>query len=749
MSTGEMEHTLLPKAIALPVFSSDPLSSNAYATQEAMLVLATAGVGALSLIIPISLAVAALLAIVVTSYRQTVRAYPTGGGAYRVSRENLGMYPGLISASALLIDYVLTVAVSMTAGVDALTSAITPLEPFEVELAIGFVLLVTTANLRGAKESGLLFAIPTYGFVAAIFTLLITGFVRCVGGCPVAESAGLDLEPHSAITFFLVLKAFAAGTTALTGVEAIADGVPAFRYPQSRNAATTLAIMGTLSISMFLGISWLANHTGVVFSEELESQRMVVAQVANAVFDGGVMFYVVQIMATAILVLAANTAYADFPRLSSILAGDRFLPRQFMNRGDRLVFSNGIVILAISASALIVIFEANLNRLIQLYLVGVFISFSFSQIGMVLRSRRLKPPGWRRTEVISGFGGTVTSIVLGIVIATKFTGGAWIVIVALPVLVFAMRSVHAHYSELSLQLARPERRPFDRRAGHQHMVVFVSEVDAGAARAVGYVRALRPAEVIAVTTDPANRAPWQRLAPEIPIRVLKGTGSRTKTLKVFLRAKRADLGDLDFLTVIVPEVLQNRSLFEVLRHPRLHRLKAALLRVRGIQVLDVPVAADDTAPKEDEAREPARNYAVVLVSSVNNAALQALEYAETLQPTEIRAVTIGLDPKNAERIGDAWLEERIPHALEIEDSPFRDIGRSLVDYVRQFHPDGHNRVVTVVIPEFVVSKQRHQLLHGQTALIVKRHLLFEDGVVVVSVPYHLDEEVGISRPAPH
>ncbi|MGH2806352.1 MAG: APC family permease, partial [Actinomycetota bacterium] len=404
MASSELEHTLLPKTIALPVFASDPLSSNAYATQEILLVLGLAGTAALSRVVPISIAVALLLTTVVTSYRQTVRAYPSGGGAYRVSKENIGMYAGLFAAAALLLDYVLTVSVSITAGVDAIVSAVPSLEHARVQMAVGFILFVTLMNLRGVRESGTLFAIPTYGFVLSIFLLLGTGAVRCLGGCPQAESSDLILhgEAGTALTFILILRAFAAGTTALTGVEAIADGVQAFRFPQSKNAATTLAIMGGLAISMFLGVSALADATNVRFEEH--AARTVVAQIAHAVFGGGPLFYLVQVMTAAILILAANTAYQDFPRLSSILAQDHFMPRQFLNRGDRLVFSNGVVALAALAALLVVVFDAELNKLIQLYLVGVFISFTLSQSGMVLRWRRLKSPGWRRSAAINAFG---------------------------------------------------------------------------------------------------------------------------------------------------------------------------------------------------------------------------------------------------------------------------------------------------------------------------------------------------------
>jgi amino acid transporter len=736
MASSELEHTLLPKVLALPVFSSDPLSSNAYATQEILLVLGLVGTSALAHVIPIALAVALLLATVVVSYRQTVRAYPSGGGAYIVAHENLGTFAGLLAAAALLIDYVLTVSVSVTAGVDAILSAAPGLDGYEIQIAIGFVAFVTLMNLRGTKESGTLFAIPTYGFVLSVYVLLITGFVKCLGGCPLAESAGTHLEPEHALTTFLVLKAFSAGTTALTGVEAISNGVPAFRFPQSRNAAATLSMMGVMSITMFLGISWLANQTQVVYTEE--STRTVVAQVAHAIFGGGFMFYMVQTMTAGILILAANTAYQDFPRLVSILAQDRFMPRQLMNRGDRLVFSNGVVILAVLASVLIVIFDSNLNSLIQLYLVGVFISFTLSQAGMVVHWRRAPEPGSRNRILINGFGALITGIVFFVVVTTKFLGGAWIVIAAIPLLILLMRSISRHYADVASQLAHPERRPLDRRAGDHSMVILVEHVDAATARAVGYVRSVRPREATAITFDKGNAAAFRRLAPDIPLEILERAGGITETLKTHLAARRVALPPTDFLSLVVPEMLEGRGLWEIVRRPRFHRLKASFLRTRGIQIVNLPILREDVDPDMDETSEPARNYVVVLVSGVHNATLQAIEYAETLGPTDLRAVWFGLDPAASEPLAESWMESGIPVPLELQESPYRDIGHSLASYLKQFRADGRERVVTVVIPEFVVDKVRHQFLHGQTALLVKRHLLFEPGVVVASVPYHLE-----------
>ena len=739
MASSAMEHTLLSKVIALPVFSSDALSSVAYASQEILLVLGAAGAVALSKVVPISFAVATLLALVVASYRQTVRAYPNGGGAYVVSRENLGDGAGLLAAAALLIDYVLTVSVSITAGTEAVLTAAPGLAHLRVELAMLFIAFVAMMNLRGVKESGAFFAVPTYLFIASIASLLVTGFIQCLGGCPVADSSETHLLAESSLGWFLILRAFAAGTTALTGVEAISNGVPAFRYPQSKNAAITLTIMGGISISMFLGVSWLADQMQVRYVHGQESS--VLGEIAHAVFGGGFGFYAVQAATAAILILAANTAYAGFPGLASILATDRFLPRQLMNRGDRLVFSNGVLILSVLASLLIVVFNADLNKLIQLYLVGVFVSFTLSQLGMVVHWRKFKEPGWRRSIAINGIGAAMTALVLCIVITTKFVTGAWIVVVSIPLLMMMMRAIHRHYGDVTTQLAHPERRPTDRRLGDHSMVILVERVDASVAKAVGYVRSIRLRGATAITFDRANASAFRRLAPEIPIAVLEEGDGTVQSIKSHLARERKKLPAQDFYSLVVPELLKRRGLWEVLRRPRLHQLKAAFLPERGVQLMNIPIFRDDLDESRDEAQEPARNYVVILVSGVHNATLQAIEYAETLNPTDLRAVSFGLDGGETAKLAQEWMNYEVQAPLELEDSPYRDIGQSLVRYIQRFRPDGIDRVVTVVIPEFVVGKMRHQLLHGQTALLVKRHLLFERGVVVASVPYHLEESI--------
>src|SRR4249919_3705668 len=521
-ASSHLEHTLLPKILALPVFSSDPMSSVAYATEEIMIVLLAASANGKSYVFPISIAIATLLAIVVVSYRQTVRAYPNGGGAYIVSKENIGTGAGLVAAAALLVDYVMTVVVSVVAGVYAITSAAPSLVGSRVWMSVAFVIFITLANLRGVRESGTLFAIPTYGFIGIVLLMIGLGIVRCIGGCPPGEAIPPAPEVAStvqAISLFVILHAFSSGSTALTGVEAISNGVPAFRRPQSRNAAETLAVMGTIAITMFLGISWLATH---IRNVTVSDERTVIAQIGHTVFGGGAGFYVLSFFTASILILAANTAYQDFPRLSAILARDRFMPRQFMNRGDRLVFSNGVVGLALFASVIIVAFNANLTQLIQLYVVGVFTSFTLSQTGMVRHWLKEKhkgdaaAKGWQRSIVINSIGAAATFLVLVIVTYTKFREGAWIVIVAMPIIVLTFLSIHKHYMAIMAQLRRGTVTPDD--FGANHVVLLVRDLGASTAEALGYLRSFRPRELHAVhpvdgaVVPPEIRDRWRAFA---------------------------------------------------------------------------------------------------------------------------------------------------------------------------------------------------------------------------------------------
>lgn len=735
--SGELSHQLLPKWMALPVFSSDPLSSVAYATQEMMLVLALAGAGAFGLVPWLSLGVATLLSIVVVSYRQTVRAYPHGGGAYIVARENLGDRAGLHAAGALLIDYTLTVAVSIAAGVAALVSAAPSLAGSRVTLALGFVALVTFANLRGVREAGALFALPTYAFIAVMLTLVGTGVTRCLfAACPqVPAGAAPELETAGALTLFLVLRAFSSGATALTGVEAISNGVPAFRYPQSRNAARTLAIMGVIAVTLFLGISFLATHTGVMVAEEME--RTVVAQIALAVFGQGAGFYLVQVVTAAILVLAANTAYADFPRLASVLARDRFVPRQFVARGDRLVFSNGILALALAATLLLVVYQADVNQLVQLYVVGVFTAFTLSQAGMVRHWLRVREAGWRQSIAINAVGATVTAVVLVVVSVTKFAGGAWIVLLGIPSLALLMARVKAHYARVSLHLRAGVAEPEPPRPNH--VLILMDRVDESAARALSYAYAVRAASVtaIAVPADGADiERRWAALAPAVPLEVLRSADSRgvVRAVRESVRA-HADRRPGAFTTAIVAETLSASWLDQVLHHRLALRLKATLLGEGGLVVTDL--VSPDAGPGPYRLEEPVEHHVVVLVSAVHRATTRALAYAEGLHATSIRALCVDLGLERSSHLLQEWQDWGLQTPLEIVDSPFRSMTETVRRYVRDLEPDGRERVVTCVIPEFVLPHWYEQPLHNQTALIVKAALLFERGVVTVSVPYRL------------
>jgi amino acid transporter len=752
VASHKLEHTLLPKVLALPVFSSDALSSVAYATEEILAVLLSVGVGAAvySKVMPISIAIALLMAIVVTSYRQTVRAYPNGGGAYIVSKDNLGTVPGLVAAAALLVDYVLTVSVSIVAGVFALVSAVPSLNQHKVILSLAFIVFIMLANLRGVRESGTLFAVPTYAFILSILTMLAVGLTRCIGGCPVAEHVpplrelAAPATAVAAIPLFQILRAFASGSTALTGVEAISNGVPAFRRPQARNAAETLTIMAAIAITMFLGISFLASHMHVTVSEE----RSVVAQIAHTAFGGGLLFYVVQTFTTAILVLAANTSFQDFPRLSAILARDRFMPRQFQNRGDRLVFSNGVIVLAGLAGLLVYVFDANLSRLIQLYVVGVFTSFTLSQTGMVrhwLKEKHKGPEaarGWQRSIVINAIGAVATFVVLIVVLLTKFRHGAWIVVVAIPILVSLFLSVHRHYSSVVEQLRKGTVRAGE--AGVNHVVLVVRALDPAAAEAVGVIRSVRPTELHIVY--PSNdgipmelQERWrafsmgaQDLEP-LPV----PDGRLTEAVRAYIRS--IDRAPSDFVNVMIPEVIEEGLTGYLFRRWSLVRLKGGLLREPNVVVTDVPVHVDQGKVIGVDGRPliPSRTVALAFVSAVNDASIRAVNYAQSLEASEVRAIYFDLDPDAAHRMQEEWSEQGLHVPLDIVEAPFRDLTGPMLDEVRRY-TSRDDTVVIVVLPEFVVRRWRHLLLHNQNALFVKRLFLFEPRVVLSSVPFALE-----------
>ena len=741
ISTAKQEHQLLPKTIALPIFSSDAISSVAYATEEMMLVLSLAGVAAFSYMLPIAGAIALLLAIVVVSYQQTVRAYPHGGGSYVVAKENLGTVPGLIAAAALLIDYVLTVSVSITAGTYAVVSAAPSLDEHRVLIASGFALLITMMNLRGVKEAGVVFAVPTYGFIVMVYVTIAIGFVRCLGGCPQAPTAGLDLDVLHPIGLFLLARAFSSGASALTGVEAISNGVSAFRRPQAKNAGITLFLMGGISVSMFLGITFLARGLGVRVSEEVVTQS-VLAQIGTTVYGGGWPFLVLQAFTTGILILAANTAFQDFPRLAAILANDRFLPSQFRNRGDRLVFSNGIVVLATLAVALIVVFDAQLTGLIQLYVVGVFTAFTLSQAGMVRHAARLREPNWRRGAVINAIGGVTTGVVLVTVTITKFAHGAWIVILAMPIFVACFRAIHGHYTRVERQL-REEHLTGDR-AAENTFVLLVPDLELATLSAIGYLRALRPARVRPLylgdpSTFAAAAAAWPERAPRFgDLELLEGGHDRP------VRALRAYLHDLpraeeSFVTVVVPEVVRPDAWLATLRGRAALRIKTALLFLPGVVVTDVPLLPEEREQVLASAArptEPGRSVVIVPISAAHDASVRAVTYAQTLNATTTDAYFFTTDPTEVEGLIAEWHARRMGVPLVLVEAPFRDFGEPLLAEIRRETARG-DTAVTVVLPEFIPSHWWENALHNQTAFYIKRLLLREPHVVVTSVPYHL------------
>jgi amino acid transporter len=607
LRSAQLSETLLPKWIALPVFCSDPISSVAYATEEIVLVLAAGGLAYLTMAKWVALAVAALLFIVVASYRQTCYAYPSGGGAFAVSLDNFGPGAALVAASALLVDYVMTVAVSIVSGVVAITSAAPSLASHAVALSVGCVVVLVLANLRGVRESGKLFAVPTYSFVVLTLVMFGVAIVRAIAGdLPQAQTATQHLHRTVAVgglaTVLLALRAFASGCTALTGVEAISNGVPSFRKPKPRNAALTLSMMGGLAISMFVGITVLALHTHA--HAQPDGNPSVISQVAATAFGhGDVLFYLYQAATAAILILAANTAFNGFPSLSSILAHHRYLPRQLHNRGDRLVFSNGILILGGLATALIIGFDANIDRLIQLYIIGVFTSFTLSQAGMVKHWNKLLPeaPADQRRQIkvsraINVSGAVATALVLVVVLYTKVVHGAWIAIVAMIVLYLLMRGIHSHYAAVSKEL--------------------------------------------------------------------------------------------------------------------------------DITPADLPTM-------------PSRNHAIVMVSRLHMATLRALAYARATRPSTLVAVTINLDEDDADELVRRWKEHDISVKLVVLDSPYREILRPMLRYIRELRDGSPRDVVTVFIPEYVVGRWWEQILHNQSALRLKARLLFEPGVMVTSVPWQL------------
>lgn len=612
LSTADAPHQTIGKAIGLAVFSSDALSSTAYATQEIMVILAAAGTAAFGYLFPISLAIVILLAMVALSYEQTIHAYPNGGGSYTVARDNLGQLPGLIAAAALLTDYILTVAVSISSGVAQLTSAFPALFPYRVWISVGFVLFIMFINLRGVRESGAVFAVPTYFFISMMYLTIVAGLWAYGRGVLPAVTDPPPLEiSHGvqAVTPFLILHAFSSGTAALTGIEAISNGITAFKEPRSRNAGITLIWMAVILSTLFLGVSFLARHTHAIPSE----METVISQVGRTVFGGQGVLYLALISATTmILILAANTSFADFPRLSALVAKDGFLPRQLTYRGSRLVYSNGIILLALMASLLIIAFQASVTRLIPLYAIGVFLSFTLSQAGMARRWWRIGhlPPDrrgeaspdsalhydplWMVKMVINGAGAFCTAIVMVIFAATKFLDGAWVVLLILPLLVALFLTVHRHYTDLARKLSLEEFGEAPPAAVRHRVFLPLSGVHRGTLAALRYAQHLSDdITAIHVSIDPEESQKvckkWERW----------GDGTRLVVLespyRLFLEPLLDYLQEVilhrqphEVITIVVPQFVPSKRWHEFLHMNTADLLRDQLISYPGVIIVDVP-----------------------------------------------------------------------------------------------------------------------------------------------------------------
>ena len=581
-------HERLSRVTGLAVLSSDALSSVAYATDFILTTLVVAGVGAFSHAIPISIVIAALLAIVAFSYRQTIHAYPTGGGAYIVAKENISDSAGLIAAASLLVDYTLTVSVSISAGILAVTSAFPKLDVFRVEMCLGCLAILMLGNLRGIRESGRIFAVPTYFFVFSIGVLILVGIYKYATGSVVPVQAPLPPEAGTArLTTFLLLTAFANGCTAMTGVEAVSNGVPAFRPPESKNASATLVAMAVLAITMFIGITVLAHAYGVIPS----ATESGVSQIGRAIFGNGAIYYLIQAATMLILVLAANTAYADFPRLASIVARDRYLPRQFMNQGDRLAFSNGILVLSSFAAILIIAFRGDTQRLLPLYMIGVFISFTLSQAGMVIHWRKTKEAGWKTSAFINGFGAVVTGVVLLIVAVTKTLEGAWIVLLLIPLIVLIFKKTRQHYDHVARQLTLRGYAPAPR--AHNTVVMPIGGLQRAVVEALRYAETLSD-DVRAVYVDIDPRATeqikgdWERWGGKVKLIVLPSPyRSVMEPLLEYIRQVETERPD-GYVSVILPEFVPAKWWQHLLHNQSALLIKGALLFRPNLVVTSVP-----------------------------------------------------------------------------------------------------------------------------------------------------------------
>ena len=600
LATSRLEHERLSKTTALAVLSSDAISSVAYATEQILLVLAVLGTMALQYVIPISAVIVGLLVLVALSYRQTIFAYPNGGGSYTVAKENLGTMPGLVAAASLLTDYILTVAVSISGGIAAITSAYPKLVPHTVLLCVASIVVLMLVNLRGVRESGVAFSAPTYAFIALMLALIGVGAYRALLGHELVTVASAPLRadavsvqqhamsaPVGFAFTFLILRAFAEGCVAMTGTEAISNGVSAFKTPASRNAATTLGWMAAILATFFIGTSILARHYGVLPS----AHETVLSQLNRHVFGGGWLYFALQYATFAVLVLAANTAFADFPRLGSILANDRYMPRQLAARGDRLAFSNGIIILAAIAMLLVWLFHGDTSALIPLYAIGVFVCFTLSQGGMVQHWRSTREPGWKRRALLNGLGAVATAVVAIVQVTTKFTHGAWIVVLLIPLIILLLRAIHAHYERFAEEIRFTGQSPIV--PLHHTVVVPVNSITKASAGALVYATTISDdVRAVYVEVEPGTtermRAEWERWDNGIPLVVLKSPyRSVLRPLVRYVDRLRMNTpGEL--VSVVVPEIVPHRWWEHLLHNKTALYIRTAFLFRPNVVVIAVP-----------------------------------------------------------------------------------------------------------------------------------------------------------------
>ncbi len=602
-ATSQAIHERLSKVMALPIFSSDALSSSAYATEEILIVLVLAGSGALHNALPIAGVIALLLAIVTLSYRQTIKAYPSGGGAYIVAHENLGRGPGLLAAAALMVDYTLTVSVSVAAGVAAITSASPGLHDARVVIGVALIGLVTLGNLRGVRESGTIFAIPTYLFIIGFSTMIIVGLTKvAIGDAPGSLLHGKPpaegVVATQGLTLFLVLRAFSSGSTALTGVEAISNGVPAFKPPEASNARTTLTVMAFILAFLFLGVTFLSSRYGLAPGEK----ETLVSQLGRDVLGTNPLYYANQVFTALVLILAANTSFAAFPRLASILAVDRFLPRQFAFKGDHLAFSNGILLLAAAASLLLIVFAGEVTRLIPLYAVGVFVSFTLSQSGMVRRWWRLRETGWRASLVISGVGAAATAVVAVIIASTKFTHGAWISILLMLALMLLFTLIRRHYERFEREVlveggaslsGIPKAVPAERLPAREHVIVPVDSINKVSVAAIGLAREMSSMVTAVHITDDREqaeefRARWEDTVPDVPLLLIESP-YRAFVAPMLAYVESVERAEPDVgITVVLPSFVPRHWWERLLHNQDVLRLKPHLSRRPRVKLIDFP-----------------------------------------------------------------------------------------------------------------------------------------------------------------